>query len=271
MANEVVVVVGTGGMGVSIARRQAAGRTLVLTDFDEKALDAHTATLRGEGYDVSAQPVDVSSAESVAALAHHAASLGDVAQVVHTAGLSPVQAPTEAILKVDLLGVALSLDAFGEVIADGGAAVVIASMAGHMFPPLPADQAKALATAPAAELLDLEFLQPDVITNPGHAYGIAKQANHFRVRAASRTWGARGARVNSISPGVISTAMGTAELGGESGDTMRGLIAMSGTGRVGTPTDIADAAAFLLGPTSSFITGADLLVDGGVVAAITSS
>lgn len=271
MGREVVVIIGAGGMGVSIARRQAAGRQVLLADFAEQALEGHVSTLSDEGFDVTAQPVDVSSADSVAALADRAGALGTVTQVVHTAGLSPVQASTEAILKVDLLGVALSLDAFGETIAEGGAGVVIASMAGHMFPPLPAEQAKALATTPAGDLLALDFLQTDVITNPGHAYGIAKQANHFRVRAASRSWGARGARINSISPGVISTAMGQAELGGESGQVMRGFIDMSGTGRIGTPTDIADAAAFLLGPTASFITGTDLLVDGGVVGALTTS
>ncbi|HCS56924.1 MAG TPA: short-chain dehydrogenase [Gordonia polyisoprenivorans] len=270
MSRSVLVVVGTGGMGVAIARRQGGGRRVLLADADATALDARVDALDGEGFDVSGHPVDVASADSLRALAEHASGLGAVDQVVHTAGLSPVQASAEAILRVDLLGVALSLDVFGEVIAPGGAGVVIASMAGHMFGPLPADQAAALAATAAEDLLGLGFLQGDVASNPALAYGIAKQANHIRVRAAARSWGARGARINSISPGVIATAMGRQELAGASGETMRSMIEGSGTGRVGTASDIAAAAAFLLGPESSFVTGTDLLVDGGVVASLTA-
>ncbi|MGV9672272.1 SDR family oxidoreductase [Gordonia sp. NPDC003504] len=268
MQRDVVVIVGTGGMGMAIARRQGGGRRVLLSDFNETALDAHVATLKAEGFDVSGHPVDVSSTDSVSALVEQATGLGPVTQVVHTAGLSPVQASAEAILHVDLLGVAVSLEAFGRVIAPGGTGVAIASMAGHMFPPLPADQVTALATTAVADLLELPALGGEVRTNPALAYGIAKQANHIRVRAAARTWGARGARINSISPGVIATAMGQEELAGPSGEAMRAMIASSGTGRVGTADDIAAAAAFLLGPDSSFVTGTDLLVDGGVVATI---
>ena len=180
-----------------------------------------------------------------------------------------MQAGPEAILRVDLLGVAFSLDAFGRVIGEGGAGVVIASMAGHMLPPLPAEHERALATTDCDALLDLPFLQPDIVDSPAYAYPLAKRANLLRVRAASAVWARRGARINSISPGVISTAMGREELDGASGEAMRAMIAMSGAGRVGSATDIADAAAFLLGPTATFITGTDILVDGGVIAAVT--
>ncbi len=269
MTSRIVVIVGTGGMGMAIARRQGGSRKLLLADFDESALERSVTTLSDEGFDVTAQPVDVASHESVAALAEHAASLGVVTEVVHTAGLSPVQAKAEAILRVDLLGVAFSLDAFGHVIGEGGAGVVIASMAGHMLPPLPAEQERALATTDCDALSDLPFLQPDVVDSSAYAYALAKRANVLRVRGASTVWARRGARINSISPGVISTAMGREELEGASGDAMQSMIAMSGAGRVGTAADIADAAAFLLGPTATFITGTDILVDGGVVAAIT--
>jgi NAD(P)-dependent dehydrogenase (short-subunit alcohol dehydrogenase family) len=210
--------------------------------------------------------VDVSSAESVSALAEEAASLGPVTQVAHTAGLSPSQADSAAVLAVDLLGVALVLEEFVNVVAPGGAGVVIASMAGHMFPPVTPEQQHALAHTPARELLQLPFVSPQQLSEPGIAYGIAKQANHIRVRAASGAWGKRDARINSISPGVISTPMGQEELNSPAGDGMRAMVAMSGTGRMGTPDDTAAAAAFLLGPDSSFITGIDLLVDGGVIA-----
>lgn len=218
----VLAVVGVGGMGEAIARRSGSGRTVVLADFNEATLERVAASLRDDGFDVHTKVTDVSDAAAVAALAEFAASLGPVTAVAHTAGLSPTQAPTGAILRVDLLGVAVSLDEFAKVIA------------------------------------------------PGAAYSIAKRGNQVRVQAASKAWGARGARINSISPGVISTPMGQEELAGESGAGMRVMVEGSGTGRLGTPNDIANATAFLLSDEASFITGTDLLVDGGTVAGVRS-
>ena len=226
------------------------------------------SSLKSDGYDVSAHRVDVGSPESVHALAQAAVSAGAVTQFVHTAGLSPTQASAEAILRVDLFGVAAVLEAFGEVIAPDGAGVVIASMAGHMMGDLSPDQQKDLATASLDRLPALAYLQPDHVSEPGHAYAVAKYANRLRVMAESVRWGKRGARLNSISPGVIATPMGREELGGDSGQVMRAMVDASGTARLGTPFDIANAVAFLLGPESTFITGTDVLVDGGVVAAI---
>jgi NAD(P)-dependent dehydrogenase (short-subunit alcohol dehydrogenase family) len=265
---DVLTVIGVGGMGEAIARRLGSGRTVLLADYNEQTLASASESLSAAGHHVESRRVDVASPESVRGLAGHAAALGSVTQVAHTAGLSPSQASAEAILAVDLLGVALVLQEFGEVIAPGGAGVVIASMAGHMFPPLTAEQEQALVHTAPGELLQLEFVSPQKITEPGIAYGIAKQANHIRVRAASAHWGRRGARINSISPGIISTSMGQQELASPVGEGMRAMIAMSATGRLGTPDDIAAAAAFLLGPNASFITGTDLLVDGGVIAAV---
>jgi NAD(P)-dependent dehydrogenase (short-subunit alcohol dehydrogenase family) len=264
----VLVVVGVGGMGEAIARRQGPGHKVILADFNEQTLATLASKLEADGYDVLTQPVDVGSPDSVAALSQSAASAGLVTQVIHTAGLSPTQADVEPILRVDLFGTAVVLDAFGQVIAPGGAGVVIASMAGHMMGDLPPDQQMALANAPFAELLGLPFLAADKIANSGLAYSIAKYANRLRVMAESLTWGKRGARLNSISPGVIATPMGQQELASGSGQFMRQMVAASGTGRLGTPYDIGNAVAFLLGQESSFITGTDLLVDGGVVAAM---
>lgn len=271
MAREVLIVIGVGGMGQAIARRLGAGKAVLLADNNAAVLTSVTKALSADGHRVKSREVDVSSPESVRALAEHAASLGAVTQVAHTAGLSPAQASSEAILAVDLLGTALVLEEFGEVIAEGGAGVVIASMAGHLFPPLTAEQEHALAHTPAHELLGLDFVSAQRTAATGIAYGIAKQANHIRVRAASAQWGRRGARINSISPGIISTPMGQQELDSPVGDGMRAMIAMSATGRIGTPDDIAAATAFLLGPDASFITGTDILVDGGVVAAAKSA
>lgn len=268
MTREVLTVIGVGGMGQAIARRLGSGKTVLLADHDDETLASVAEALAADGHYVESRSVDVASPGSVRKLAEHAASLGAVTRVAHTAGLSPSQASAEAILAVDLVGTALVLDEFGEVVAPGGAGVVIASMAGHIFPTLTAEQEHALAHTPAHELLELGFVSPKKVTEPSIAYGIAKQANHIRVRAASAHWGRRGARVNSISPGIISTPMGRQEFASPVGEGMRAMVAMSATGRVGTPDDIASATAFLLGPDASFITGTDLLVDGGVIAAI---
>lgn len=263
---EVLVIVGAGGMGVSVARRSGGGRVIVLADVNEAQLKSAAEGLSADGHQVLTQQVDVTSRASVATVADVAASSGRVTSVVHTAGLSPEQASAEAVLAVDLLGVALSIDEFGRVIAPGGAAVIIASMAAHMIPAIDADVQRLLAETPTDELLNLDACS--AITDSRLAYPFAKRANQIRVAAAASEWGQRGARINSISPGVISTAMGRLELSSESGGLMRAMVDNSGVRRIGTPEDIAAATEFLLGPAATFITGTDLLVDGGAVAAI---
>jgi NAD(P)-dependent dehydrogenase (short-subunit alcohol dehydrogenase family) len=266
-SDAVVVVTGAGGMGPAVAHRIGIGATVFLADLDDQALESAARSLSANGYDVVSHVVDVSRKDSVEALATDAAARGSVTAVVHTAGVSPVQAPVEAIMRVDLLGTALMLDAFGEVMSPGGAGVFISSMAGTMAS-LDPDFELRLATTPTCELLDLAELSAGVISDSGTAYAVAKRANQLRVRAASLSWGRRGARVNSISPGVIATPMGASELDGPHGEIMRAMIAASGTGRIGTPEDIAGAVEFLLGPNAGFITGTDLLVDGGVIASL---
>jgi NAD(P)-dependent dehydrogenase (short-subunit alcohol dehydrogenase family) len=266
--DDVLVIIGVGGMGLSIARRVGAGRTILLADVNAAGLKAAADALGNDGHRVLTREVDVTSRSSVAAVAEMADAAGRVMSVVHTAGLSPQQASAEAVLAVDLLGVALMIDEFGRVIEPGGAAVVIASMAGHMQPPLDPAVVQQLASAPAEELLGLEACS--TITSSQMAYPFAKRANQIRVAAAAASWGERGARINCISPGVISTAMGRLELSSESGTLMRAMVDNSGLRRMGTPEDIAAATEFLLGPSAAFITGTDLLVDGGVIAAIQS-
>ena len=119
---------------------------------------------------------------------------------MQTAGLSPAQASPQAIIAVDLVGVAYVLEEFGRVIAASGSGIVIARQAGHMVPRLPADQDQALASTPADQLGQLPFLQPDVTSNSAAAYGLARRANILRVQAASVDWGNRGARLNSLRP-----------------------------------------------------------------------
>lgn len=265
---QVLVVVGAGSIGQAIARRTGAGKHLLLADFNETNLQNAKTALEDAGHTVTTQVVDVSDAESVRTLAQAAAALGDVVQVVSTAGVSPVQAPAEAVLAVDLYGTAVVLEEFGKVIAPGGAGVHISSMAGHMPPPLDPETAHALAFTPVEELLALPVLAPDAVPNSGAAYAISKQANHLRVQAAAVTWGDRGARVNCISPGIILTPLARDEMSGPGSEGYRKMIEVSAAGRVGTADEVATAAAFLLGPDAAFITGTDLLIDGGVIAAL---
>ncbi len=265
--SDVIVITGAGGMGAAILRRIGSGATVVLADLDQDLLDREVGVATTLGYDVVSHVVDVSDRSSVEALAAEAAERGRVVTLVHTAGLSPVQASPAAIARVDLLGTALVLDAFEQVIAPGGAGVVIASMAGSML--ALGDELEAqLAWTPTDGLLDLPALAPDVLTDSGMAYVTAKRGNQLRVQVASVAWGRRGARINAISPGIISTPMGAEELAGPNGDGMRSMIAAGGRGRVGTPEDIAAAVEFLVGRQADFITGTNLLVDGGVVAAV---
>lgn len=268
MNTHVLTIIGAGGIGLAIARRQGFGKTVVLADISAETLAVAAESLTVTGYTVVTQQVDVSSRESVNALAQAARELGDVAQVAMTAGLSPNMAAPDRILAVDLLGTALVLDEFGSVIAPGGAGVVISSMAGYMPPPLPREHDQALAQTPADELLSLPFLGLTAVPDSGTAYGLSKRANHLRVQAESLRWAERGARVNSISPGIIATPLAQHELASPVGPRYLALIEASAIKRMGTPDEVAAAAAYLLGPDAGFITGSDLLIDGGVIAAL---
>ena len=263
---DVLVVTGTGGMGEAVARRLGSGRLVVLADFSATQLDRVADALRANGYAVHPVRIDVSSKGDVDALARTAAELGPVRAVVHTAGVSPVQATARQIVDVDVLGTAYVLDAFEPYVQPGTVCVCIASMAGTMTE-VPSEVLRRLASTPVDELRALPALETGAL-EPGTAYGLAKRANHVRVEAASIAWGRRGGRVVSISPGVIATPMGQAELDGPFGDVMRDMIEMSGTRRIGTPDDIAAVVEFLVRPEASFITGTDILVDGGVIAAV---
>ncbi|KAJ5758512.1 NAD(P)-binding protein [Penicillium odoratum] len=237
----VQVIIDAGGMGLSIARRLANGYRLLIADFSSTNLSAAVESLRDDGYD----------------LALTAAKIGRIFAVVHTAGVSPASAAGEQIYEVDLLGTANLIDAFFRVASAGTSLICVASMAGNFA-----------RLSPGLESHLQRLLQHDEIalesSHPHVAYTVAKRGNQLRVQGAARHWGSKGARLNSISPGVISTAAGRRELQGENGAIA--LIEMSATRRAGTPSDIAGVVAFLAGPDSSFITGTDILVDGGAVA-----
>jgi NAD(P)-dependent dehydrogenase (short-subunit alcohol dehydrogenase family) len=263
----VIVVIGAGQIGQAVARRVAVGKHVLLADMRSDNANAAAEVLGNAGYEVSVATVDASSREAVHALVETATGLGDVTGLIHAAGVSPTQASPTTILKVDLYGTALVLEEFGNVIARGGAGVVIASQSGHRLPPLTVEQNKALATTPVEELLSLPFLQPDKVTDSLHAYQIAKRGNSLRVMAETVRWGKRGARVNAISPGIIVTPLAKDELTGPRGAGYRRMIEVSAAGRAGTPDEVGTIGALLMGPDGGFITGSDFLMDGGVTAA----
>jgi len=264
--SDVTVVIGAGQIGQAIACRISAGRHVLLADLRQDNADAAAAVLADAGSDVSTATVDVSSRESVHSLAEAAAALGDITGVIHAAGVSPSQAAPEVILAVDLYGTALVLEEFGTIIAPGGSAVGIASQSGHRLGALTAEQDAALATTPADELLSLPMLQPDEITDSLHAYQLAKRGNSLRVMAEAVRWGKRGARVNTISPGIIITPLARDELTGPRGEGYRRMIELSPAKRAGTPDEVGTVGALLMGPDGAFITGSDFLMDGGVTA-----
>lgn len=267
MSTEVIVVIGAGSIGQAIARRVSAGKHVLLADLREDAASAAATMLSDAGFTVSTTTVDVASRASVEALVNTAKALGAVSGVIHAAGVSPSQASPATILAVDLCGTALVLELFGNVIARGGACVVVSSQSGHRLPALSPEENKALATTPVEDLLGLPMLKPDRVTDSLHAYQISKRGNGLRVMAEAVRWGKRGARVNAISPGIIFTPLARDELSGPRGDGYRRMIDASPAGRGGTPDEVGTVGALLMGPNGAFITGSDVLMDGGVTAA----
>ena len=263
---KVIVVIGPGSIGQAIARRVGAGKHLLLADLRQENADAAAKILSEAGFDVTTTTDDISSRASIEALVATATSIGEVHGLIHAAGVSPSQASPETILKVDLYGTAVILEEFGKVIADGGSGVVIASQSGHRLPPLSITDNKALATTPVEDLLKLPLLQPDQVKDSLHAYQLSKRGNALRVMFEAVRWGKRGARVNTISPGIIITPLAKDELSGPRGEGYRRMIDGCPTKRAGTPDEVANVAGLLMGPGGGFITGSDFLMDGGVTA-----
>jgi NAD(P)-dependent dehydrogenase (short-subunit alcohol dehydrogenase family) len=266
-AAKVIVLIGAGSIGQAIARRVGAGNHLFLADLRQENSEAAAKVLSEAGFEVSTAIVDVSSKESVRSLIERATAIGGITGLIHAAGVSPTQASPSTILKVDLYGTALVLEEFGKVVQSGGSGVVIASQSGHRLPALTPEQDKALATTPVEQLLSLSMVQPDQVRDSLHAYQLSKRGNALRVMAEAVRWGKRGARINTISPGIIITPLAKDELSGPRGDGYRRMIDVSAVGRAGTPDEVAAVGALLMGPDGSFITGSDFLMDGGVTAA----
>lgn len=263
---EVMIWTGAGQIGMAIARRMGFDKKLVVGDKKLENALTIAKTMNDVGFDVVPMEMDLSSRDSIRSLIAEAQKYGEISMLVNAAGVSPSQAPIEAILKVDLYGTAVLLEEVGRVIKDGGTGVTISSQSGHRMHALSVEVDEQLACTPAEDLLKLEVLQPENIKDTLHAYQLAKRCNEKRVMAESIKWGARGARINSISPGIIVTPLAIDEFNGPRGDFYKNMFAKCPAGRPGTADEIANVAELLMSPQGAFITGADFLIDGGATA-----
>lgn len=262
----VMVWTGAGQIGMAIARRMGCGIKIVVGDKKLENAQTIAKIMNDAGYDVVPMEMDLSSRASIRGLIAEAQQFGDITMLVNAAGVSPSQAPIEAILKVDLYGTAVLLEEVGKVIAPGGVGVTISSKSGHRMPALTPEQDAQLACTPTEELLELPLLQPKNIRDTLHAYQLAKRCNEKRVMAESVEWGARGARINSISPGIIVTPLAIDEFNGPRGDFYKNMFAKCPAGRPGTADEVANVAELLMSSKGAFITGSDFLIDGGATA-----
>lgn len=267
MNTEVMLLIGAGQIGMAIARRMGYGKKIVVGDRTQKNAESVSRILNEAGFDTSPVEMDLSSRESILNMIAEAQKFGEISMLVNAAGVSPSQAPIETILRVDLYRTALLLEEVGKVIGCGGVGVTISSQSGHRMPALTPEEDELLATTPTDALLALDMLQPDRIRDTLHAYQMAKRCNVKRVMAEAVKWGERGARVNSISPGIIVTPLAIDEFNGPRGEFYKNMFAKCPAGRPGTADEVANVAELLMSGRGAFITGSDFLIDGGATAA----
>ncbi|MBQ9299227.1 MAG: SDR family oxidoreductase [Clostridia bacterium] len=263
MKKEVMIVTGAGQISMAIARRIGFGKKIILGDKKVENANAIAKIMNEAGFDVVPVEMDLSSRESILNMITEAQKYGEIKYLVNGAGVSPSQAPIEAILNVDLYGTAVLLEEMGKVIAEGGCGVTISSQSGWRMPQLTAEEDRLLATTPTEELLSLEILKPENIRDTLHAYQMAKRCNEKRVMAECVKWGARGARLNDIAPGIIVTPLAIDEFNGPRGDFYKNMFAKCPAGRPGTADEVATVAELLMSDKGAFITGSTFLIDGG--------
>jgi len=266
MKKDVMIVTGAGQISMAIARRVGFGKKIVLGDKSMKNCETIAKIMNDAGYDVEPFEMDLSDRASIKAMISKAQEYGEIKYMVNGAGVSPSQAPIEAILKVDLYGTAVLLEEVGKVIAHGGAGVTISSQSGWRMPQLTPEQDRQLAITPTEELLSLEILQPENIRDTLHAYQMAKRCNEKRVMYECVRWGERGARLNDIAPGIIVTPLAIDEFNGPRGDFYKNMFAKCPAGRPGTADEMANIAELLMSDAGAFITGSTFLADGGATA-----
>lgn len=263
---EVMLWTGAGQIGMAIARRIGNGKKIIVGDKNTENAETIAKIMNNAGFDVTPVETDLASRVSILNLISESQKYGEISALINAAGVSPSQAPVEAILKVDLYGTAVLLEEVGKAIKPCGVGVTISSQSGHRMPALSPEVDEQLATTPTEQLLALDVLQPENITDTLHAYQMAKRCNEKRVMAESVKWGKKGARINSISPGIIVTPFAIDEFNGPRGDFYKNMFAKCPAGRPGTADEVANVAELLMSEKGAFITGADFLIDGGATA-----
>lgn len=266
MKKDVILWAGAGQIGMAIARRVGTGKKIVVGDRKPENAEAIAKIMKDAGFDAVPVQMDLSDRTSILEFIQTGQKYGDITMLINAAGVSPSQAPVETILKVDLYGTAVLLEEVGKVIKQGGAGVTISSQSGHRMPQLSQEEDELLACTATEELLSLEMLQPENIRDTLHAYQMAKRCNEKRVMYEAVRWGERGARLNSISPGIIVTPLAVDEFNGPRGDFYKNMFAKCPAGRPGTADEVANVAELLMSEKGAFITGTDFLCDGGATA-----
>lgn len=266
MDKDVLILTGAGQIGMAIARRMGMDKKIIIGDKNINNANTIATIMKNAGFDVETAEMDLSSRASIKNMIAKAQEYGEIAMLVNAAGVSPSQAPIDVILKVDLYGTAVLLEEVGSVIKKGGVGVTVSSQSGHRMPALSPKEDEQLATTATEELLNLEILQVQNIKDTLHAYQMAKRCNVKRVMAEAVKWDERGARINSISPGIIVTPLAIDEFNGPRGDFYKNMFAKCPAGRPGTADEVANVAELLMSPNGAFITGADFLIDGGATA-----
>mgnify|MGYP002515703596 FL=1 len=264
MNKDVIIWTGAGQIGMAIVRRIAYGKKVIVGDkFIDNARSVAN-TMNQVGFDVTPIEMDLSNRQSIQNMIIEGPKYGDITMLVNAAGVSPSQASIEQILKVDLYGTAVLLEEIGKVIKEKGVGVTISSQSGHRMAQLTLEEDEQLACTPTEKILSLELLKN--IKDTLQAYQMAKRCNEKRVMREAVIWGKKGARINSISPGIVVTPLAMDELNGIRGDFYKNMFAKSPAGRPATADEIANVAELLMSDKGAFITGSDFLIDGGATA-----
>lgn len=253
-----------GGMGAVAARLSAQqGNDLVLVDRPSNALDQLEHECRQLGRSVAAYRFDITDADSVSHLINNLHNEPNINGCIYTIGVSPQMAPAETIINIDIVKTRELITVLKGVIAPGGALVAITSMSAYLCPPNA--ELEACFRNPNCDVLmaGLRADHPSILDNPGLAYSYSKRALLQFVQQESMSWGKEGKRIVSIAPGLIATDMGNQEMAAVPDFEKR--LAMVSAGRMGAPEEIAHTALFLLSEQASYITGCDILVDGGFI------
>ena len=258
------VVVGAGGMAMAIARRLGQSHRLLVADRDAEHLERQIAQLKSEGYDALACVCDVTSARAVSTLAAKAGENGPIETLAHVVGLSPSMGDFRTIMAVNWVGANLVAEAFRPLLRPGGCGIFISSMAGHLrnFDPVH----PAMESCLDGEFLDRLEAALDEPATSDLAYLLSKAALNRMVRRKAAPWGKLGLRIVSLSPGLIATPMGALQF--ERQPLKYEMLAATPILREGTMIEVADAVEFLTSTRASFISGIDLLIDGGLIAAL---